>query len=395
MGNSFHQTIERLRNLGIFFRWNREMQIHIYERRTGMGNNKYVITALILLITACVPVAFPVSSTSTSLPQAQEIVFCDYPDDLPQTVLDWFSAETGIKVNYQAYAGGEEAIQMIKEKKNCDVITIGNDYIMELSQAGLLLELNKANLPNLKNISANFRDMVYDPQNLYTVPYIWGTTGLLFRSDLVQAARWSDLWDPRFQGKIGLWRSEPRDVIGITLKSIGFSVNSENPAEVNAAIDHLIELGPRVIFLDDDNQNSPAPYLKDGKIVMAIGWAGDAIRGRKANPAIRYIIPEEGSLVWGYNFVIPASSLKQEAAEKFLNYILRPEITAEITNSNFYANANQAAFSYIKPEILQDPVIFPSNDLLKKTEICLPLSPEGEKLYDLAWKRFLKTHPKP
>jgi spermidine/putrescine transport system substrate-binding protein len=395
MRDSFHQTIELLRNLEIFIWWNKYMHIFNNEKRIGIRLQPGVIIGLAFLITACASVALPLSYNPTALPQEKEIVFCDYPDDLPQTVLDEFTAETGIQVNYQAYAGLEEAIQMVKGRENCDVIAIGNDYILELSRDGYLAKLNKTNLPNLKNISANFRDMIYDPQNFYTVPYIWGTTGLLFRSDLVQMTHWSDLWNLKIQGQIGLWRSEPRDVIGIALKSLGFSVNSEKPSEVNAAVDRLIELGSRVVFLDDEKQDFAAQYLKEGKVVMAMGWAPDAIQGRKANPAIRYIIPEEGSLVWGFNFVIPSTTSSQRDAEMFLDFILRPQISANITNYNSYATSNQAAFAYINPETLNDPVIFPPNEALKKTEICLALSPEGEKLYAKSWMRFLDSFKAP
>ncbi len=324
-----------------------------------------------------------------------ELVVCDYPDDLPQAILEGFHAETGIRVRYQAYSGMDEAIQMLKQSKTCDLITLSNDYILEYSQAGLLAKLNKSNLPNIKNISPNFRDMVYDPQNLYTVPYHWGTTGLVYRSDLVQVTRWSDLWNPEIQGRVGLWREEPRDGIGLELKSLGFSVNSEDPEQVNAAVDRLVALGSRVVFLDDENQSFSADYLNAGKIVIALGWAGDATLGRKLNPAIRYLLPEDGAMLWGDNFIIPASSKNQAAAEKLLNYILRPESTAKIVNYNSYATANQAALQFITPDILNNPVIFPSEEDIRKAEICLPLTVQGEKLYKQAWGRFLAAHPPP
>jgi spermidine/putrescine transport system substrate-binding protein len=353
------------------------------------------VVGLFVLMAGCVPLTSPSPSNSSPLPQAKVVVFCDYADDLPAPVLDEFKSETGIQIQYQYYDGMDEAVKMVKTKTNCDVIAIGNDFILELSQAGLLAKLNKANLPNIKNISPNFRDMAYDPQNLYSIPYNWGTSGLLFRSDLVQVSSWNDLWNPKNKGNIGLWRGEPRDGIGLALKSLGFSANSEKAAEVNAAVDRLIELGPRVLFLDDENQSFSADYLKEGKVVMALGWAADAIQSRGANPAIHYILPAEGAMLWGDNFIIPASSPHQELAERYLNYLLRPEVSAQIANLNSYATPNQAALAFIKPEILKDTVIFPSNESLKKAEIFLPLSPDGETLYKDAWTRFLEIHKKP
>jgi spermidine/putrescine transport system substrate-binding protein len=322
---------------------------------------------------------------------AKELVFCDYVDDLPQEVLNGFTAETGVEVRYQTFESMEEAVEFIETKKNCDVVNLDNRFVFQLSQAGQLAKLNRANLPNLKNISANFRDMVYDPQNLYTVPYNWGTTGLLFRSDLVQAARWSDFWNPVHQGKIGLWRGEPRDGIGLALKALGFSANSEEPSEVRAAVDHLIELNPRIVLLDDAGQAFADDYLNEGTVMMALGWAADAIRGRAANPAIQYCLPAEGALLWGENFVIPVSSPNQATVETFLNYVLRPRVSAQIVNLNSYATPNQAAFTFINPDILHDPMIFPPNETLINAEIILPLSTAGEKLYAEEWSRFLDS----
>jgi spermidine/putrescine transport system substrate-binding protein len=386
MWNAPHQMMKLFRNLGNLLK---------SGKLTSLGLISGTAICMLGLVTSCTPSRPTLLPTPSLQPPSKEIVFCDYADDLPTTVLDGFTAETGIQIHYQAYDGMDEAVQMVKTKTNCDVIAIGNDFILELSQAGLLAKLNKTNIPNIKNLSPNFREMAYDPKNSYSVPYNWGTSGLLFRSDLIQVTGWKDLWNPKFKGKIGLWRGEPRDEIGLALKSLGFSANSEKPSEVNAAVDRLIELGSRVLFLDDENQAFATDYLKEGKIVMALGWAADAIQSQEANPAIRYILPDEGAMLWGDNFVIPATSPHQEIAEKYLNYILRPEISAQIANLNSYATANQAALALIKPEILNNPVVFPSNEALKKAEIFMPLSPEGEKLYHEAWARFLNTHKKP
>jgi spermidine/putrescine transport system substrate-binding protein len=356
--------------------------------------NRILFTLVLLSLgglAACsTPQLSPVP-TVTPAPLAQELTFCDYIDDLPQPVLDAFTAETGIQIRYRTFESMEEAIVLIGQGNACDVVNLDVRYTEKMIQAGSLAKLNKANLPNLKNISADFRDMAYDPHNDYTIPYNWGTSGLLVRSDLVSAAHWSDLWNPEFTGKIGIWRGEPRDGIGLALIALGYSVNSENPMEINAAVDHLIELGPRVVFLDDEDQVYAADYLNEGKISMSLGWAADAIEGRRLNPDIHYILPEEGAMMWGENFVIPVGSLNPRTAEVLINYFLQPKVSAQITNLSFYATPNQAARDYILPEILNDPLIFPSNAILQKTEILLPISAEGQKIFDEAWARFLEA----
>ncbi len=128
--------------------------------------------------------------------------------------------------------------------------------------------------------------------------------------------------------------------------------------------------------------------LESGQVAITIGWAGDVLRVRDKNSAVSYILPDEGTILWGDNWMIPANSPRRYAAELLINFLLRPEISAQIANYNYYATANEAARPLIKPEILDDTVIFPPEAALKKAEILMALSPEGQKLYDDVWERF-------
>ena len=217
------------------------------------------------------------------------------------------------------------------------------------------------------------------------------STGLVVRSDLTYSPvdQWSDLWDPRYAGKIGLWRGEPRATLGLALRSLGYSANSEQRPELEAALDRLRRLKRNALFLEDFDPGSSAPVLASGQVIAAMGWSFDALKGRALNPAITYVLPKEGALLWGDNFVIPASSARKYTAEVFLDFLLRPQVSAEIANQNFYATPNEAAFSFIKPEILKDPAVFPTSEDLKNAEIIVPLSEAGQRLYDEIWQRFM------
>ncbi len=321
---------------------------------------------------------------------ADELIFYNWPEDLPQSVLDAFTAEYGVKVNYQTFDAMEEAVVQIEAGQVYDVVNLDNRFIPALVQAGRLAELNHARLPNLKNISPNFRDLVYDPGNRYTVPYNWGTTGLVVRKDQLArpVTRWSDLWDPQLAGKVALWLGEPREVLGLTLRSLGFSANSEAPAELEAALARLVALKPNAYWLDAGSDSLVAA-LEAGEVILGMGYAGDVLLARQSLADIDYVLPEEGALLWGENFVIPGSSPRQATAELFLNFILRPEIAAQIANENYYATPNEAAYRFIQPELLTDPVIFPPNEALLRAEIVFPLSPGGQALYERIWAAFL------
>ena len=350
-------------------------------------------TWLMLLLLAACGTSTPPPTTPTSIPLAKEIFFRDWEGDMPQSVLDAFTAEYGIKVNYVIYESQEEAIEDIKAGQTYDVVVMESRLIPLLIQQNLLAQLDQRNLPNTKNLSASFRELAYDPGNRYSIPYSWGTTGLVYRSDLVDepVTRWSDLWDPRYAGRVALWTGQSREVISLTLKSLGYSANSENPTELEAALEHLLELKTNFLAVEDFDLYTSAGILNSGQAVIAMGYANDVLLGRESNPAISYTLPKEGALLWNDAFVIPANSPNKYTAELFLNFLLRADINAQVVNENLFATPNEAALPLIKTEILSDPVIFPANSDLANAELLLPLSPQGQQLYDQIWQRFNTT----
>ena len=347
----------------------------------------WLIAALSLVAACSSPAASPTPAPTP--PLAKELILYNWAGYMPQPVLDAFTAEFGVKVTYEVYETPEQAVENIQAGQAYYVVVMGNEMIPALMADGLLAEIDYRNVPNFKNISANFRDLSYDPGNRHSVPFNWGTTGLLVRSDLVAepVTRWADLWDERYAGKVAVWPIES-ELIPIALKSLGYSVNSENPAELEAALERLLELKKNVFFWDLDAP-SIVPPLLSGEAVIADGWAYDALTGRDENEAIVYVLPAEGTILWGDNFVIPANSPNKRTAELFLNFLLRPEISAQIANELYYANANEAARALIDPDVLNDPLVFPPEDALRNAEILLPLSPEGQALHDDIWARFM------
>lgn len=309
---------------------------------------------------------------------------------MPQSVLDAFTEEFGVKVNYLVYESQEEAIANMQAGQIYDIVVMESRFIPQLVKENLLAKLDQGNIPNSKNLSADFRELAYDPGNHYSIPNTWGTTGLVVRSDLISepVTRWDDLWDPRYAGKVGIWMDEPREVISLTLKSLGFSANSENPVELERALNRLLELKPRMIALEDSNFSNPDGVMVTGKTVISMGYASSTLEAREYNPAITYLLPEEGALIWNDTLIIPANSPNQYTAELFLNYLERPEINAKLTNEFLYTTPNEAARPFIEADILNNPLIFPANADLVNAELILPLSPEAQQLYDDIWERF-------
>jgi spermidine/putrescine transport system substrate-binding protein len=360
-----------------------------------MAGLRYLSVVVLLafvpgLLAACSGLGQP--ATPAPEPLARELVFYDWAGDLIETVFEDFESEYGIKVNYVIYETPEDAVANIRAGEQYDLVVMENEYIPSLVHDGLLAEIDYRNVPNFNHISANFRNLAYDPGNKHSIPYSWGTTGLVVRSDLVDepVTSWSDMWDQRYAGQVVGWLI-PRYTIGAALKSLGYSINSENPEELEAALEHLIELKPNATWLT--TEETSAYHLARADAVMALGWAYDAQVGQEENDAIVYVLPDDGTILWGDNFVIPANSPHKHEAELFLDYVLRPEVTGHIVNVNYYSMASDAAIPFIEPDILNDPVIHPRNEDLRNAEILLPLSPEGEQMYAEIWERFIAAQP--
>ena len=320
-----------------------------------------------------------------------ELTFYDWADDMPQSVLDAFEREYGVRVRYLTYESNEGAVRNLRSGEVYDVVVMENQYIPQLAAEGLLAEIDYRRVPNFKNISANFRDLVFDPGNRHSVTYNWGLTGLIVRTDhsAGPVERWGDLWDQRHRGHLLLW-GLPRYLLGIALRSLGFSTNSEDPAQLEAALERLLALRP------DARTAGYAPAaaeqaLASGDVTLIYGWAGDVLRARARGLEVDYVLPADGSIQWGDNFVIPAASPRKATAQAFIDFLLRPEISAQVVNEQHYATANEAAYPLIKAEILQDPMIFPAREDIRRAEVIMPLSTAGQALHDQVWQRYLAS----
>jgi spermidine/putrescine transport system substrate-binding protein len=199
--------------------------------------------------------------------------------------------------------------------------------------------------------------------------------------------RWADLWDPQFAGKAALWTSTPRHTLGIALAMLGYSVNTEDPVELQAGIDKLAEIKDRVIWLGDEDTS--ADRLNSGEVVIAMGWAYDALAARESGAPVDYVLPEEGPILWSDSFVIPSTSQARYLSELLLNYLLEAEVNARLMEQNYYAMPNDPALELIDRDLFNDPIIFPSSIELQNAQMLQPLSAEGYERSNAIWDQFL------
>jgi spermidine/putrescine transport system substrate-binding protein len=322
---------------------------------------------------------------------SNELVLYNWVDYMPQTVLDAFTSEHGITIQYVPYESQEAAMASIEAGNVYDLVLLGAEFIPQLAKENLLKPIDYRNVPNFKYVLPSFRDLAFDPSNTYSIPFHWGTTGILVRTDLVDhtVSSWSDLWDPAFAGKVGVWPISS-SLIPITLKALGYPANSENLTQLEEVRQKLLELKSNSILISNMN-STVVPMLESDEVEIAYGWAYDAIVAQHSNVPIEYVIPREGTILWTDHFFIPANANNSRGAELFLNFILQPKIAAWIVEESYYPMAVDGMEQFIVPEILNNPIIFPDEAQLQKAEIILPIHRDRKWIYDEIWTSFMEN----
>lgn len=310
----------------------------------------------------------------------------NWGDYIDEALLTQFEEETGIQVNYTTMATNEEMMVKLEETDCIYDVCFPSDYIIErLIQKDLLHELNKDNIPNLQYIDERFLDLDFDPENKYSVPYMWGTVGILYNTTMVQepVTSWDILWDETYADQILMYDSI-RDTIGVALMKLGYSINTRNEADIQAAEEALIAQKPIVqAYLGDPIKDR----LISGGAAMGIVYSGDAMWCMYENPDLAYAVPETGSNLWFDNIIIPKTSDNTEAAEAFINFLCDPEVAAQNAEYIGYSTPNAAALEILGEEYINDPTYNPPQELLDKCEIFHDLG-DFITVYNDAWNRI-------
>lgn len=303
-----------------------------------------VLTILAIVFTAC------------GQGKSTEVNLYAWSEYIPQALLDGFTKDTGIKVNYDTYSSNEELMAKLQAGASGYDVIIPSDYTVTIMiKQKLLEELDFSKIPNFANIYETFKNPKYDPGNKYSVPYQWGTTGLAINRTLVtkQITKWADLWSSDYVGKLVMLDDE-REVIGMVLNVLGYDRNTTNETELGAAKAKLLELMPNIRVFDSD---SPKTSLLAGDVWMGLVWNGEAAIAHSENPSIDYICPEEGCGIWVDNLSIPKGAPHRDAALTLINYILKPESSILITKEFPYSSPNKAGLELMKT---QDPETYDS-----------------------------------
>ena len=329
----------------------------------------------------------------------------NWSDYIDESVIEDFTRETGIKVQYDVFDSNEVLeTKLLAGNTGYDIVVPSASFLERQIKAGVFQKLDPARLPNLKNMDPEITQRValHDPGNEHSVNYLWGTSGVGYNVDKIKAAMpdapidsFAMFYDPKVVAKFKACGvavlDAPSEVVGTVLIYLGKDANSENPDDLAAAEKVLTSIRPFVKYI---NSSKYIEDLANGEICLALGWSGDVLQARdRAVEAgngitIKYAIPREGAVMFFDMLAIPADAKHVKNAYLFIDYLMRPDVAAKNSNYVNFANSNAASYSLVSEEVLNDPGIYPTAEVKTKLVPDLAESTEFTRLLTRSWTRF-------
>ncbi|MED1917652.1 PotD/PotF family extracellular solute-binding protein [Brevibacillus sp. DP1.3A] len=324
-----------------------------------------------------------VGCSSSSEQEQQVLNIYSWADNFDPDVIKDFEQKFNVKVNYDVYGSNEEMLAKIQAGASGYDLIQPSDYMVgTMIQLGLLEELSKANIPNMGNIVSTFKTPPYDKENKYSLVYTWGITGIAYNKKYVKETptSWNDLWNEAYKGRV-IMLNDPREVMGMALIKNGFSNSTKNTEELEKSFADLKKVVPNVVAFDTDNikQKMIAEEAWIGTV-----WSGDAAFIHAQNPDVEYVIPKEGATIWADTLAIPKGAKNKEMAEKFINYLMDPEVSVKNYESIGYSNPNEKAYPLHSEEYRSNKMVFLDTADIARAEWLVDV---GETLqqYDRYW----------
>ncbi|AXH98563.1 extracellular solute-binding protein [Sporosarcina sp. PTS2304] len=303
-------------------------------------------------------------------------------------LLKEFEKREGIRVIYETFDSNEGMMGKIEQGGTSYDISVPSEYAVQMMEdKKLLLPLDYSKIPNVKNIDPYFMDLPFDTDNTYSIPYFWGTVGIAYNPTLLKGQTfesWDSLWDASLRQQVILVDSA-REVLGVSLNSLGYSLNSTSLQELKEATDKLATIVPNVKAVIGDEVTQ---LMINNEASVALTWSGQAADMISENEDIDYIVPEEGSNLWFDNIVIPRTSTNIEGAHKFINFMLDPEIAAQNAEYVGYSTPNVQAMAYMDEEITADERFYPDEKARENLEVYENLGLETLGVYNELFLKF-------
>lgn len=321
-----------------------------------------------------------VDAPSTSSQGVRPLVILTWDEYFAPEVVADFEKESGIPVQFVTFENLDEMNALLRSRPGeFDLLVASGGTVADLIELKMLQVIRKEDIAGYANMDERFLDLAFDPGNAYSIPYMWGTTLVAYRSDKIEEPEpsWTSLWNPGYRDHV-LMVDDGFDVYAAALLSEGKSLNSQDPGELDRATERLMShadlLNSRFVDIFEVREK-----LLSGECWISMTYSSDAAVLAEENENIAYFIPEEGAPLWLDSFVVPRESTNSEAAHRFLSYLCRPEVAAANSNELWCASANAAAREFLSPEILEDPTLYLADEVLSRCQFEEQTSPERQQ----------------
>ncbi|MEA5515798.1 spermidine/putrescine ABC transporter substrate-binding protein [Nodularia sp. UHCC 0506] len=326
------------------------------------------------------------ATNSGSSDQLHLYTWTQYVD---QELLQTFTTQTGIKTLADVYDSNEVMLaKLLAGGGGVYSLIYPSDYMVQkMEEQGLLIELNHERLQGIEQLFSQFQNPSYDPKNRHSIPFSWGTTGLIYNSAILKDAPedWDYLWQNQgILNKRMTLLNDVREVMGAVLRMLGYSYNSKDESQIKQAYEKLLELKPAIASFDTDAWQN---QMLAGDLILAMCYSVDAIKVNRENPQLKYIIPRSGSSLWTDTIVIPKTAPNIDGAYDWLNFMLKPEVAAMISQRMNLATPNRIGFEKLPNQIKNNQNLFPPNSLLERCERITPLG-DLEDVYERYWTQL-------
>jgi spermidine/putrescine transport system substrate-binding protein len=336
---------------------------------------RFSLLLLALLLTACPKRA-----------EVETLYFLNWADYIPEELVRKFERETGAKVVLDTFESPEAMLAKLKAgaDREFSLVVAPDYYVLQMAREGLVAPLDKGRLAGLANLDPFFQDPPYDPGLQYSVPYLWGTTGLAYREDLVKGPvdSYGVFFDPARQVGPFLLLDEMRETIGAALRYLGYSLNTTDPEALEKAKELLIAAKARSVGFAGGVE--ALNRILGGDAAVSLAYSGDVLQARQEDARLRYALPKEGGTLWTDAMVVLKRGPAQDLAYRFIDFLLRPENAAELAAYTRYATPVAQAVPLLPQEMRQDPTVFPPEEVRAKLEYLKDLGPDIA-LYDRVW----------
>ena len=335
----------------------------------------------LLMVISMISTLFVGCSKKTS----EEINFFNYGENIDEETVKEFEKQYGIKVNIETFDDMENMYQKVKnEGVKYDVILVSDALMPRMIKENLIQELNKDNIPNISQMDEEYLNLEIDPGNKYSVPYMFGTVGLIYNKDVVKenVDSWDILWNEKYKDKVFMFDTY-RDTIGVALKKLGYSLNSTDPKEIEEAKELLIQQRKTVDpIYGVDNGTTMIPA---GESDINMIWSGEGLNLQEENPNLVYIVPKEGANFWIDSLCIPSNAKNIEGAEKFINFVSDKESALRIADEIGYTTPNKEARLEQPESVRNNPNAYMPKEIMDRCEIYVDFSKNIKRMYDDAW----------